>query len=133
MLPRISTPPGALASAPDSCVSEDVTRIVVLVWEICGHSCHPHTGESAPDPCIWVQEIKESHTFVTSLKLRRAVKKFGHPARMKKTKLKTMKRNKPKTMKILLGQWNRKNNCRVEVGGVGVEGMMTLPNIGALV
>jgi len=52
---------------------------------------------------------------------------------MKKIKLKKVKRNKPKTIKILLEKMESRNSCSVKVGGVGVEGMATLSKVGALV
>jgi len=68
------------------------------------------------------------------LKFRLARRKFGHLAGMKKIKLKKVRRNKPKITKISIGK-NRtsRNSCAVKVGGVSIEGMITLQKVGALV
>jgi len=45
------------------------------------------------------------------LTFRLTVKKLGHPARMKKIKLKKVQRNKPKTMKFSIEKMGNRENA----------------------
>jgi len=47
-----------------------------------------------------------------------------HKQGMKKINLEEVRRNQPKT-NFDRQIWESRNDCRVKVGGVGVEGMMT--------
>ena len=51
----------------------------------------------------------------------------------KKTNWKKVTRNEPKNENFRWENGNSRNNCSANVGVVGIEGMMTLPKIGALV
>jgi len=49
----------------------------------------------------------------SAIQFRLAVKKFGHPARMKKIKLKKIKRNKPKMIKNLIKKMGNRDIAAV--------------------
>ena len=61
------------------------------------------------------------------------MKKFGYPAGMKKIKLKKVKEINQKQLNFDLQNEDSRTSCNVKVGGVGIEGMMTLSKVGALV
>jgi len=79
------------------------------------------------------ENLLQNSCCTNALIFRLAVKKFDHPAGMKKIKLEKVKRNKPKITKIVLDKMrNREIAANVKVGDVSVEGMMALPKVGTL-
>ena len=68
-----------------------------------------------------------------SINLRLTMKKFGYPAGMKKIKLKKVKEINQKQLNFNLQNEDSRTSCNVKVGGVDIEGMMTLSKVGALV
>ena len=70
-----------------------------------------------------IQTIKQSNNQTASFRL--ASKKFGHPAAMKRIPTKSTEKFEQKTMKLQPKIGESRKSCRVSVGGVGVDDMIS--------